>query len=552
MPAEADPARYIAAGPWCFAGRENLFPNFEKRFDFCPEPLANAALLPVAARAAETLCVKSIPLVAEKLDPRFREFSPVYWQTLLAPWAISVASQIVERAVRCRAIIKAFGKTALIIPVYPADAEFNFADENDFYIRGALGDAFNFWLFSRLLEKDWPPLWEKSVSPILPALAREKSTPLRRAKDFIRSLSLRLLFPRLKGVSLIQALKYSFALRRCEPSPDKSVDLDKLYARSEFLEGLDLDEIVLSIFLKALPASIKNLARPGRPAPISSRPRVASILASENSEYRQKLALWREAGGKLAWVQHGGNYGMIKVSCDRNIVEYSQDAFFTWGWRAEGDRRFIPMPYPGLAKIADSWQPDQANNILFVGAEMAAYGYRLESRPTPTQFLAYRRYKKLFLTALGERRREKLYYRPYFNLPGTFSDFEWLEKRFPGLKRCSGPLFPQLRRCGVLILDHHGTTMLEALAAGIPTICYWNPAHWPLSREGEASLRIMENAGVWHPTPEAAAFKVNSIIDDVGSWMGETREARAELRRRLARLPEGDIDKIWTTALKNL
>ncbi len=557
MPDGADPARYIAAGPWCFGGREELFPDFAKKYSFCPEPLADPDLLPEAALAAETLCAKAIPWIAGSLSANSGEFKPVYWQTLLAPWAIAVASQIVERAYRCRAMREVYGNEKLRVPLLPVETVFNFIDEDDFYIRGALGSDFNFWLFSRLLELDWPKNWEKIflTAPEAADMPSGRRPPPRIVKNFLRSLSLKLLFPPLKGVSFVQALKYSLAMRRSRRRKDHSEDLAKTYVFSEGLQKLELGENIFYIFQRALPGSIKKLAHS---SPVGSMkkslPRIASIIAYENSAYRQDLALWRQSGGKLAWIQHGGNYGMIKTACNSQIVEYSQDAFFTWGWTKGGAAKgnFIPMPYPGLAKIADKWSPGKNGDILFVGAEMALYGYRLESRPTPLQFLKYREYKCEFLEELGGDLLKRVLYRPYFSLPGTLEDYAWLERRFPGLRLCEGPLASRLRDCALLILDHHGTTMLEALAMGTPTLLYWNPAQWPLSPEGERARRVMKDAGIWYDNPRDAARFAKKILPDPAAWHRSTLAARRELRERLAMLPKGDIDKIWISTLKNL
>lgn len=552
MPPDAAPKTHLAAGPWCFDGLEDKFPDFDRRFSFCPEPLADPARLPDAARAAEALCVNVVPELARSLFADFAEFPPVYWRTLLDPWAIAVASQIVERSLRRRAMIDQYGDEKLAVPLAPADANFDFIDENDFYLRGTLGSAYNFWLFSRLLERDWPEKWQKIYNPLKITPAPRATPSLSgRLKNALRSLSLALPFPKLKGLSVPQAVIFSLALLRAPARPDRSLNLAELYPRSDQHPEFDPKDVA-PLFIRSLPASLRSVGRaPVGPAK-ERRLRIASVRAYEDSAYRQKLALWRARGGRLGFVQHGGNYGQAKTVCNSRIVEYSQDVFFTWGWTKHGDARgnFLPMPYPGLARLADAWRG--GGDIVFAGAEMALYAYRLESRPTPLQFLAYRRAKARFFTALGDDLTRQTLYRPYFSLPGTLADYPWLKKRFPGLRLCQGPLTPRLLACDLLILDHHGTIMLEALAAGVPMILYWDPALWPLVDEGEKARLLMRDAGIWHPNPESAARAAREIAGDSAAWRKETRSTYVKIRENLARLPKSDLTRLWFATLKNL
>ena len=98
MPREADPAKVIAAGPWCFAGQEDFFPEWENRYRFAPEPLENGEGLECATRDCLALCVDNIALVARHLCPDAGKLPDAYWQILLVPWLVDVCRQIVERA----------------------------------------------------------------------------------------------------------------------------------------------------------------------------------------------------------------------------------------------------------------------------------------------------------------------------------------------------------------------------------------------------------------------------------------------------------------------
>lgn len=557
MPEKAEPDTHIAAGPWCFAGREDLFPGWEKRFSFAPEPLADASRLPGAARAAQILCVAMISRIARLLCPDAGKFPPAYWRILLEPWAVDVARQIVERVLRCEAMREKWGDVRLRVALLPEDCQFNFRDEHDFTLRGGLGLLFNHWLFSRLLELDWPAAWEKIILPAETVGPEEKvrSTLRGRLTHWARTQMLKLPFPRLKGMSFWQSLLFSLSLMHGCLGPDHSVDMKELFDKEDLPESLRND--FLNIFQKCLPRSLRELnhggdfARACRP-----RLRVASIIAYENAAYRQELARWRAKGNRLAYAQHGGNYGQAAVVCDTQLVEYAQDVFFTWGWRKHGGSfgNFIPMPVPQLSAIANKWHPGKEKRLLFVGTEMAAYGYRLDSRPTPLQFLDYRECKKRFFSAIGQTICGKTLYRPYFSLPGTLTDWEWLSPQFPELERCTGQLLSHLLSCHILVLDHHGTTMLEAMAANVPMILFWEKDRWPLVPECVELLEMLRCCGIWHSTPEEAALFAQKIWCNPMEWWldAETQNARLKYCQCQARWKTDGLDGEWTGVLRKL
>lgn len=554
MPAGATPESHLAAGPWCFCGQEAAFPGWSESFAFAPEPLADASGVPRAARAAQYLCVKLIPEAASLLCPEPAILPPEYWQVLLAPWLIDLASQLVERALRSQALIAMWGNEELSVPVLPQDCEFEFASEQDFTLRGDLGVAYNHWLFSRLLEISWPEKWRRVELEAVQPESPQASGWRDRGKKLLRRFALALPFPVMKGMKPLQALELSAALGHPCHIPDGSLDMRTVFNYPEELAEITLPDDLAPILEKSLPASIKRLTHKAVTRSVGKpRLRVASIVAQEDSAYRQRLARWKAMGNRIAHCQHGGNYGMVRIPCSAEISEYSQDAFFTWGWIRQGNARgnFLPLPSIQLSGERDSWQGGE--NLIFTGAEMAAYPYRLDSRPTPLQFVRYRQAKADFFRELGPTLRAKTLYRPYFALPGVLEDASWLLPHFPELRLCEGPLLPQIQRCRLLVLDHHGTTLLEAMAAGIPVICYWNRDYWPICVEGENLLAALEAAGIWQKDAVTAARHVKEIWQDVRVWWNSEKVSKArKIFSSQQALASADALPLWQATLRKL
>ncbi|MDR2055708.1 MAG: LIC12162 family protein [Desulfovibrio sp.] len=556
MPEGAIPQDCLAAGPWCFAGREELFPDWESRFAFAPEPLRDPARLELCAKQALATYVGALPALAEALCPANR-LPLVYWETLLAPWGVDVARQLVERWARAVAMIDVWGEMPLRVPLLPPECTFSFATGHDFTLCGALGATFNHWLLSRLLEAAWPEAWQKEIlSPVSERHGLGRGSPgmkecLRRGA---RRLALGLPCPPLKGMSLLQSLRFSLALLHKSKGEDHSFPLCAVFAGVGQQCGLPLP--ALPVFLAALPRSLQELKHPAKLSVTSApRLRVASIQSYEDEKYLQRLAVWRGRGHRLMYAQHGAGYGQMLTGCLAPAVEYRQHAFITWGWREHGGLRgnFIPLPYPQLVRIAEKHR-GEGKDILFVGTEMPLFPYRLDAWPTPLQVLEYRQAKARFFSALRDDLRARSLYRPYFPVPGTLRDADWLLPQFPQVRLCAGDLAGRMLSCRLLVLDHPGTTMLEALAANVPVVSYWSRPSWHFTRESEVMLDSLAEAGIWYPTPEEAARAAGRVFDNpLLWWKGDSvQAARRRYCAKYAMTVRSGANRYWIKTLAQL
>ncbi|MBQ7739257.1 MAG: hypothetical protein IJT59_06360 [Desulfovibrionaceae bacterium] len=565
IPKGADPKTTLAAGPWCFSGREAEYPNFAQTFTMAKEPLAADEMLAKSVLLAKTLTASLIPKMAKKLAPT-SHLPESYWEVLLIPWLGLISEQIIERWLRILALKDSLGSEYLRIPIVDVKkSHFSFASEADLTLNGALGLNFNHWLFSYLLinttlPSNWVLEEGQAIIQKFPSNDKEagpKSSDLKKyLKQLVKKFLRKLPVPHLKGLTLGQSLLFSLALAHKSYEIDQSKLLQNLSQNTEELIALKLPDI-WPILEMSLPTSIKNLSHPKKLAQTKApRLRVASVEAYEDAIYRQDLAIFRGQGHRLIFIQHGGNYGQIRYACLTEMFEYTQQAFITWGWSEQAgiNGHFIPLPYPQLAKIRHGWKGEKSQTILFVGTEMPLFGYRLDSHPTPLQVVSYREAKVRFLATLPDDLRNCLLYRPYFDVPGCLEDYSFIKQHFPQIKRCVGDLKEHFLNTHLLILDHHGTTLLEAMAANVPVICYWNRDHWPLNSATQDLFDKFKNLGIYHETAEDAARFVSHIWPNLVSfWQSqEVQEARSAFCQKFARIQENNENPLWVATLKKL
>ncbi len=558
-PDEATPDQCILAGPWCLPGSgQGAVPVREDGSPWImpPEPLADAARLDVAARQAGQLVVELTPHLAAWLDERHgTSHNAQYWDFALAPWLTRFCEVLVDRLYRAEGILQAFKDRELEVPLIPTASHFAFADTRDFIMAGTLGIQWNHWLLGRLLLRRWPATWRRLEGGIVkrPAEPRHREMPLRR---LARWLVFGLPFPHIKGFSLAQSVKLSIVLLRNRTLGDDTLSLADLS-----VPGL-LQKFPLPLFFslnealklarELLPASFLTTADSsggsGRRAIV--RTRVVSVAACEDDAYCLRMAAAREKGCRMIFIQHGGEYGFVRTSTAYPMVEYRQHRFITWGWTKHGDMpgNFLPLSHPQLATVRGIHR-EVHPRLLLVGTEMALLPYTLKSMLRGRQFFSYREDKASFFAALDPDIRKNSLYRPYFDIPTSLPDAPWLLRRFPDVTRCIGPLEPYLFTSRLLVFDHAGTTLAQALAADSPFLLFWRLSPEHFTPEVLPLLDALRVVGILHDTPESAAKQAKLIWGDVSKWWKSTLQVRKEWARLHARTSEAPVLPQWVNAL---
>ena len=550
-PENATPTTHILAGPWCTAPASAE----ETGFDMPPEPLADPERLETAARQARQLVTQLAPRLRDYLNGLYgTQHDDRYWDFVLAPWLVRAVETLIDRLYRATGILETFGGRPLSVPVLDA-SEFAFADTQDFIMGGILNPQWNHWLFSRLLKRDWPAAW---TAEELPPVRRE-AAPTRREnllKHVARNILFSLPFPRVKGFSLRQSFDLSVVLTLNRDRRDDTIPLRLLGDPSAppLPLGFTEDE-AFDLAVALLPESLRKASIPQTLGHEQARirSRVVSVAACEDDAYRIKMALHRGRGCRMIFIQHGGEYGYVRTSVAYPLVEYCQHRFITWGWKRHGlmPGNFLPLPHPQLAALRDAHR-EKSPTLLLVGTEMALLPYTLKSMLRGRQQFAYREDKARFMAALPEVLRKQSQYRPYFDVPSSLEDAPWLLRRFPEVTRCTGPLEPRLLGCRLLVLDHAGTTLAQALAANIPFLLYWNPETASFTPEALPLLDKLREAGILHDTPESAAAKAAEVWGDVPGWWASVRAACKPWASQHALTNKDDVPHVWKLVLKDV
>jgi putative transferase (TIGR04331 family) len=133
------------------------------------------------------------------------------------------------------------------------------------------------------------------------------------------------------------------------------------------------------------------------------------------------------------------------------------------------------------------------------------------------------------------------------------SQVQWFNEYLPQTAVDTGPQkFRQLlKESKLVVIPHNGTTLIESIALGVPTIIFWDKSIVWMRSEAETVFNLLEEVGVFHRTPESAASFINSIWDDVDGWWSSpaTLEARKHFTDQYARTVSHPI-RFLTKALQ--
>ena len=56
------------------------------------------------------------------------------------------------------------------------------------------------------------------------------------------------------------------------------------------------------------------------------------------------------------------------------------------------------------------------------------------------------------------------------------------------------------------------------MSFNVPTLIFWDPYFWELSYDAEVNFKKLEDVGIFHKSPQAAAKMVEKVWGDVDSW----------------------------------
>ncbi|MFG1691085.1 LIC12162 family transferase [Gemmatimonadota bacterium] len=296
-----------------------------------------------------------------------------------------------------------------------------------------------------------------------------------------------------------------------------------------------------------------------RASALDAFPRGAEVIHTANAYSSDEgFKVWAgesvERGAKLLISQHGGMYGMgLWEQTEDHQVKVS-DRFYSWGWDRTDTVNVRQLPSGNLIRSTRllKWTP--RGKILWIFNTYPRYSYRMYSVPVAGQFRHYLADQMEFGRALTPETRRILRIRLYpkpdvdWDIRGRLVDGGFGDLIDPPL-----PFEEHVAQARLCVVTYNATTLLETLAADIPTIVFWNPTFWELRPEAQAWFDRLRGVGIMHDTPSSAAAKVEEVRDDPRSWWSDptVEEVHRGFCEKYANVPD-DWSMRWRAELRCL
>ncbi|EMN24379.1 LIC12162 family transferase [Leptospira kirschneri] len=233
------------------------------------------------------------------------------------------------------------------------------------------------------------------------------------------------------------------------------------------------------------------------------------------------VATKKEKEAPLIISQHGGYYGIGKISFLEDHEKKISNRYLTWGWHDEKCTNVIPNFSIKLARKKDICYNPEGYGLL-VEHCMPRYSYWIQSVPVAGQILKYFDDQYSFIEHLSPKVKSKFLIRLYSDDYGWNQKERW-ETLYPTLMYDSGQksLESLMKESRICITTYNATTYLESLGLNMPTLIFWDPAYWELRKSVLPYFKMLKDADIFFEDPISAASVLNEIWDNIDDWWRE-------------------------------
>ncbi len=575
-----DREEVLFLGSWCL--QEKLRGNRERiQGRVLPSPWEDRERFHRAAEYLDHLSERSLERLTAYLNEiHGTALTTRYWRILIGPWLMHYLHVAYDRYVHLRDAIDRHPRFRTIV-LDPSS--FHVVRDTTEYMDLMLDDPYNLQIISQLLtgmglsfpQRDLPNRWWTTPAP-----GSSRTRPGRRTLRasigqlrnrfslgggesrpiafFHTTLDRRILS---KLVRSIGPTASTLELGPLNSWPSAAPLFDSRRLELGKLQGSDEFD---RIFLKGLPHVFPTCFLEGytalRERTLHHAPSRPQVIVSAvgwylHESFKLAAAEWAERGTRLIGLQHGGGYGMHRSMPQELHERRICDSYLVWGWaNGEEGHRIKNAPAPQISHLAEqrlALPQESGRKILFVATTNPRYLHRFNSMPHGTLLGNYFLWQKRFLKALPDELQREVLFQPH---PEEYGHGvrEQLSQEFPSLQWTRRfPFHRNLQDSRLLVIDHSGTPLLEALAANIPLLLFWNPEHWQIRTDAVPYFEELRDAGILLDSPEAAANGAAERYVNPRSWWQTPRvqQARGRFVERYA-LWRSDWEQEWASTLQ--
>ena len=352
-------------------------------------------------------------------------------------------------------------------------------------------------------------------------------------------------------------INYSFPILNSDYNEEKRKIISAENQNDEFIKCF------LSFIKYQIPMNfIENFLKI-RKISLRRLPKYPKFILTANAHYHDDyFNVWcaeKCKNKKVKYIinQHGGYYGIGKIDVFENFETKICDYFITYGWKNEKYKNIIPLNSPKLKYFREQYQQSTKNDknvITFIHLTAPKYPYYLMSFPAGDSFHLYLEQLKVFFSYLKADCLSNL------NLRIQKLDFGWNLKEYYNkmnpkliIHQEDDNFLDYIKNTKLVIISYNGTTLLETLAANIPTVIFWDLNTSGIREEAKPYFNELERVNIFFTDHIKAALFINKIYKNPSEWWStnEVQEARQQFCKIFCNT-DGDVYSKWGEFIKRL
>jgi len=237
--------------------------------------------------------------------------------------------------------------------------------------------------------------------------------------------------------------------------------------------------------------------------------------------FKAYMAGAREAGARLVIGQHGGVFGTAEHSASEDHQLEIADRFVSYGWtRAGFESKILTVGNFKSSGLTLNRSPKPAKVLVVLTAAPTYPRFATGGPMTEKEWQSYVSQQVDFVQRLDDEARGKIQLRLKPNAFGLDQVSPWhgvVSKSSVNLG--VGSLNDLLIDSQLVIVTYEGTTHLDTLLLGIPTVLLLDKAIWPLREEARPLYGRLEAAGIlFYDSLEAAKHVQTILKTGVDQW----------------------------------
>ena len=236
-----------------------------------------------------------------------------------------------------------------------------------------------------------------------------------------------------------------------------------------------------------------------------------------DNDFFKIWAAQRLQQSKLIILQHGGHYGLGKISNCQAWEFDIGDFFLSWGWFNKNHSKI--KPYKKFIKPIIKNFKIKPQSLYIIGSGNDKYISSTMSMPLGEQWLNYINALKNFIQNLNTNIISKTIIRPYPSAT-NWEQEKIYSLNFKNIKieNPSCDINKGIANAHLVICTWNSTNFINLLYSNIPTVCFWDHRLFEIEKSAKSLMKDLYLSNILHKDYKTASLFVNQNWNDIDQW----------------------------------